>query len=115
LREQSGGKRSLDNVYRELFKLYGRSGTRQGGSGAVIAALGGTGEMRDFIRRYIESPAVIDLKSALPVYGLQLFPGGVRTHVQVAGGLSRQQRDLLRQLGYNEKVERDRSRSARPN
>lgn len=113
LREQSGGKRSLDNVYKELLRLYGHRGTRPDGNRAVIAALGATGEMRDFIRRYIESPAAIDLRSALTVYGLQLLPGGVRTHVQVASELSREQRDLLRQLGYNEKVERGRNRGAR--
>ena len=113
LREQSGGKRSLDDVYKELFRLYGRAGVRREGNSAVLAALSGAGEMRDFVKRYIESPNAIDLKSALAAYGLQILPGGVRTHVQVADSLSRGQRDLLRQLGYNEKVERDR-RSARP-
>ncbi|HKS27396.1 MAG TPA: hypothetical protein VJS44_06230 [Pyrinomonadaceae bacterium] len=114
LRERSKGKRSLDNVYKELFRLYGRSGARADGNRALISALGGAeGEMRDFVRRYIESPASIDLKSAVAAYGLQLLPGGVRTHVQVSDSLSREQRDLLRQLGYNERVERDR-RSARP-
>ncbi|MBD0371662.1 MAG: hypothetical protein ICV60_12550 [Pyrinomonadaceae bacterium] len=112
LREQSGGKRSLDNVYQELYRLYGSAGTRKDGNSAVIAALAGPrAEMRDFVRRYIESPAAIDLKSMLNAYGLQVLPGGARTHVQVADSLSRQQRDLLRQLGYNEKVER---RGARP-
>jgi predicted metalloprotease with PDZ domain len=114
LREQSGGKRSLDNVYKELFKLYGGAGVRKDGNIAVIAALGGAaGETRDFVRRYIEGPTAIDLKSVLSVYGLQLLPEGPRTHVQIADSLSREQRDLLRQLGYNEKVERDR-RIARP-
>ena len=97
-----------------LFRLYGRASVRKDGNSAVIAALGGAGgEMRTFVRRYIESPAGIDLKSVLSVYGLQLLPGGVRTHVQIADSLSREQRDLLHQLGYNEKVERDR-RIARP-
>jgi predicted metalloprotease with PDZ domain len=114
LREQSGGKRSLDNVYRELFRLYGRTGIRRDGNTALIDALGGTeGEMRDFVRHYIENPAPIDLRSALAAYGLQILPGGVRTNVQVVDSLRREQRDLLRQLGYNEKVERDR-RSAPP-
>lgn len=113
LREQSGGKRSLDNVYRELFRLYGHAGVRRDGNSAIIAVLGERGEMRDFVRRFIESPAAIDLKSALAAYGLQILPNGVRTHVLIADSLSRQQRDLLRQLGYNEKVERDR-RGARP-
>ncbi|HEY0322434.1 MAG TPA: hypothetical protein VGC66_15870 [Pyrinomonadaceae bacterium] len=108
LREHSGGKRSLDNVYRELFRLYGRSGSRMEGNSAVIHALGGTGETRDFVRRYIESPAAIDLKSVLTIYGLQVLSGTARTHVQLADSLSREQRDLLRQLGYNDKVERDR-------
>ncbi|HEX8173719.1 MAG TPA: hypothetical protein VF543_01215 [Pyrinomonadaceae bacterium] len=114
LRERSGGKRSLDNVYKELYRLYGRTGVRTDGNRALITALGGAeGEMRDFVRRYIESPVGIDLKSVLAAYGLQILPGGVRTQVQVADSLSREQRDLLRQLGYNEKVERDR-RNARP-
>lgn len=114
LREQSGGKRSLDNVYRELFRLHGRTGARRDGNSALMAALGGErGEMRDFTRRYIESPVTIDLKSALAAYGLQILPGSARTHIQVADSLKREQRDLLRQLGYNERVERDR-RSARP-
>jgi predicted metalloprotease with PDZ domain len=114
LREQSGGKRSLDNVYRELFKLYGRASIRKDGNSAVIAALGSVGgEMRDFVRRYIEGPTAIDLKSVLSVYGLQILPGEARTHIQTADSLSRDQRDLLRQLGYNERVERDR-RVARP-
>jgi predicted metalloprotease with PDZ domain len=114
LRQQSNGKRSLDNVYRELFKIYGPSGARREGNSAVIAALGGDGaEMREFVRRYIESPVAIDLKSGLAPYGLEILPGGVRTHVSVVNSLNSRQRDLLRQLGYNERVERDR-RAARP-
>jgi predicted metalloprotease with PDZ domain len=114
LRERSQGKRSLDNVYRELFMLYGRTGMRKDGNSAILSALGGDGaEMRDFVRLYIESAGAIDLKTALANYGLELLPNGVRTHVLVAEQLSRRQRDLLRQLGYNERVERDR-RSARP-
>lgn len=113
LRQQSGGKRSLDNVYRELFKAYGHTGARREGNSAVIAALGGEAEMREFVRRYVESPVTIDLKSGLTPYGLEILPGGVRTHVFVTSALSSRQRDLLRQLGYNEKVERDR-RAARP-
>ena len=107
LRERSGGKRSLDNVYRELFRLYGRTGIRRDGNNAILSVLGGEREFSDFVRRYIESAAAIDLKSALPVYGLQVMPGGVRTHVQVTDSLNRRQRDLLGQLGYNERVERD--------
>lgn len=113
LREQSGGKRSLDNVYRELFRLYGRSSVRTDGNRAVISALGGEAEMREFVRRYIESPTAIDLKSSLSGYGLEILPGGARTHISIAGSTSQRQRDLLRQLGYNEKIERDR-RTARP-
>lgn len=113
LREQSGGKRSLDNIYRELFRLYGHSGVRKDGNGALIEILSGGGEMRDFVRRFIESPTAIDLKSVLANYGLQLLPDGLRTQVSVVDSPSRGQRDLLRQLGYNERVERD-PRRARP-
>lgn len=103
LRQQSKGRRSLDDVYRELFRLYHAPGSRRDGNAAVIAALNGAGEMQEFTRRYVESAAVIDLAQAIAPFGLQVDPGGVRTHISVMASLSGAQRDLLRKFGYNEK------------
>jgi predicted metalloprotease with PDZ domain len=104
LRQQTRGKRSLDDVYRELFRLYRAPESRKDGNAAVIAVLNDAGNMQDFTRRYIESASTIELPAAIALFGLQVEQGGVRTHVTVSASLSGAQRDLLRKFGYNEKT-----------
>jgi predicted metalloprotease with PDZ domain len=104
LRQQTRGKRSLDDVYRELFRLYHAPESRKDGNAAVIAVLNEAGSMQEFTRRYIESASAIEFPAAIASFGLQVEQGGVRTHVSVSSSLSSAQRDLLRKFGYNEKT-----------
>lgn len=101
LRQQTGGRHSLDDVYRELFRRYPASGARANGNTAVIAALSRLGAMQEFVRKYVLNASVIDLESAITPFGLRTEHSGARTRVVVADSLKRSQRDLLRQLGYN--------------
>lgn len=111
LRQRSDGKRSLDDVYRELFRRFSGSGARSDGNRALIATLSNTGDMQEFVRRYIENASAIDLPAAIAPFGLQAERvAGFRTRIVVTSSLSRAQRDLLRKLGYNEKSERTRRR-----
>jgi predicted metalloprotease with PDZ domain len=104
LRQQTKGKRSLDDVYRELFRLYRAPDARKDGNAAVIAVLNGAGSMQEFTHRYIESASTIELPAAIAPFGLQVEQGRVRTHVTVSASVSGAQRDLLRKFGYNEKT-----------
>lgn len=104
LRQQTKGKRSLDDVYKELFLLYRAPESRNDGNAAVLAVLNSLGEMQEFTRRYIENPNTIELATAIAPFGLQVDAGGVRTHISVAASLSGAQKDLLRKFGYNEKT-----------
>jgi hypothetical protein len=102
LRSQTGGKRSLDDVYQDLFRRYHAEEKRTNGNTAVINALGAQERMRDFVLRYVESPSAIDLVQMAAPFGLRVERAqGFRTHVFVADSLSRSQRDLLRKFGYN--------------
>ena len=102
LRQRTGGKRTLDDVYRELFRRYQGSATvAEDGNAAVIAVLNSQGEMQDFTRRYVESTIIIDLASALAPFGLRAERAGARTLVAVSDSAARDQRDLLRKFGYN--------------
>ncbi len=114
LRQKSKGKRSLDDVYRELFRLSRASQARRDGNQTALAALNNAGEMQDVTRLYIESASAIDLPAAIAPFGLRLEPGGVRTRIAVADSLSGAQRDLLRKFGYNEKLDGTQRRGARP-
>lgn len=104
LRQQTRGKRSLEDVYRELFRLYHSSEVRKDGNAAVLAALNDEGGMQELTRRYIESAGAIDLPAAIATFGLQVESGGGRTYISVASSPSSAQRDLLRKFGYNEKT-----------
>jgi predicted metalloprotease with PDZ domain len=105
LRRKTGGKRSLDDAYRALFRRYRgaarAAAARTDGNDAAITALNEPSDMREFTGRYIESASIIDLGAAIMPFGLRLDGGGVRTRLVVADSLGREQRDLLRKFGYN--------------
>jgi predicted metalloprotease with PDZ domain len=102
LRSQTGGKHSLDDVYKDLFQRYHATEKRADGNAAVINALSAQEKMRDFVRHYIESASAVELAQSVAPFGLRVErPAGFRTRVSVADSLSRSQRDLLRKFGYN--------------
>jgi predicted metalloprotease with PDZ domain len=102
LRQRTGGKRTLDDAYRELFRRYQGSATaEEDGNTAALSVLNSQGAMQDFTRRYVESGVMIDLASALAPFGLRAEQMGARTLVAVSGSAGREQRDLLRKFGYN--------------
>ena len=118
LRSQGRGKRSLDDVYREVFRRYrsveglpGIADTRRAtdGNQAVVTILEGIPGMEHFAESYIGRVSVIDLQTELASFGLRVERLGLRTRISVSESLTRRQRDLLRELGYN-----DYARSPRP-
>lgn len=101
VRQQSRGKRSLDDVYRLLFRGQRTGGERREGNATVIAALNSISGGDEFSKRYIERANRLDLTTTLNAFGLQVEQSGTRTRITVSNSLSRTQRDLLRQMGYN--------------
>jgi predicted metalloprotease with PDZ domain len=101
VRQQSRGKRSLEDVYRLLFRGRRAGGERRVGNAVVIAALNNVSGGDEFSKRYIESVNQLDLTTALDAFGLQLIRNGTRTRITVSNSPNRNQRDLLRQMGYN--------------
>jgi predicted metalloprotease with PDZ domain len=101
LRSKSGGKRSLDDVYKDILRKH-RIGLKPGqGNDAVITAMTSFPGMEDFAKEYVQTPRSIDLAGSLAPFGLRVERFGLRTRITVAESLSRAQRDLLRRLGYN--------------
>jgi predicted metalloprotease with PDZ domain len=109
LREQSKGKRSLDDVYRKLFqsqKTAGQSSAHKSDDGNAVAmtALSDEPGGQSFVQRFINAPVNIDLQRELSRFGLGLEKFGFRTRVVVNKKLTKRQRDLLRELGYNDRT-----------
>jgi predicted metalloprotease with PDZ domain len=103
LMRQTGGKNSLTDVYRELFRRHARGNPPAEGNRAVAQVLGSTGGMRAFVERYVEGSTELTLPTLIEPFGLRVEPGGARTHVGVNDSLDSAQRELLRKLGYNER------------
>ena len=103
LRGASENRRSLDDVYRELFRRFPQSTRRVDGNEAIIALLNeelGSNELAD---RYIKSPGGIELETLLAPYGFRVENAGARKRLSIGPALSRRQQELLRSLGYNRK------------
>ena len=80
------------------------------GNRALVELLGGMSGMDAFVARFITGADEIDLSTVIEASGLRVEPGGARTHVGVAASLDARQRELLRKLGYNEKLDAEAKR-----
>jgi hypothetical protein len=119
LRSLSHDKRSLDDVYRSLFHEHGvidarsvgkDSGQEGDGNDAALKALAAYSGMQDFGKSLISSAASINLAEQLAPFGFTVESFGLRTRINVNSVLSRQQRDLLHDLGYNDEARAPRSK-----
>jgi len=100
LRSATDCERSLNEVYRQLFRP---GGTGQGSANeTIIGILTGPAAMNSFGREYVETAGRINLQPILSSYGLQLRPGalGQVTKLVLANNLNNVQRKALRCLGH---------------
>ncbi len=102
LRKRTRGKRSLENVYGELFQRYKKGGSRADGNAAVLAALNSEQEMKKITERFIEKADAIELNAAIKPFGLRIDKAGFTSVISADESLSERQRELLKELGYNE-------------
>ena len=101
IRQQSDGKRSLDDVYRLLFRRHKVGTATREGNDAVIDALNQVAGEPDFTKRFVKSVNRIDLTTLLAPYGLKVIRHAAKTQIVVTDSPGPAQRDLLRQMGYN--------------
>lgn len=101
LRKETKGRRSLDDVYRELFRRMREGGRGRDGNAVVLDTLKAVAGGKDYAARLVAVAQRIDLGAELLPFGLVVESSGARHQVVVADSLSSSQRDLLRQIGYN--------------
>jgi predicted metalloprotease with PDZ domain len=99
LRSMTRNKRSLADVYRRLIRL--RDAAPADGNDAVTKVLTEVNGSGDFVQSFIQNAVSLNLTNELAPFGLNVETGGFRTRISVNEKLSQQQRDLLRELGYN--------------
>ena len=99
LRSATHNKRSLADVYRKLTG--GSFGAGGDGNEVVERVLSEEAGSNDFAHTFVQNPVSLNLANELAPFGLIVDARGVRTQISVAEKLSKPQRDLLRELGYN--------------
>jgi predicted metalloprotease with PDZ domain len=104
LRSQTKGKQSLDDVYRTLMRDHLAKSSAAGldANNEIVTTLRSEFADQDFVNRLVIARASINLEKELAPFGLRAEKPGVRTHISVNAQLTNRQRDLLKQLGYNE-------------
>ena len=100
LRSASHHKRSLANVYRRLLGT-GEPTVGKDGSEIVAGVLSEQMGSEDFISFFVRKSVSINLVNELAPFGLIADMSGFRSRISVSEKLNKQQRDLLRELGYN--------------
>jgi len=116
LRSLSHNKKSLANVYRRLIREHpaisdnSRAAKTNDGTDVVTKELSAEIGSEDFVRLFIRGPVSIDLPAELAPFGLKVETIGLRTRIAVDEKIGKQQRDLLRQLGYNDATRGPRSK-----
>lgn len=101
LRSETHGKHSLVDAYRRIFQS-ARTAQGMDGNDAVTSALAVDSQMQDFVRQFISAPVSVNLAQELAPFGLQVEVLGFRRRINVSEQLRKPQRDLLRELGYND-------------
>jgi predicted metalloprotease with PDZ domain len=104
MRSLSHGKKSLDSVYRVILQKHSGNGAKFDGNEAVTRALVADEASENFVRQFVRNAVTINLASELAPFGLEVETPGLRTRIAVSDKLNKQQRDLLRDLGYNDAV-----------
>ena len=116
LRSLSHNKKSLADVYRRLIREHpaigdnSRAAKTNDGTDMVTKELSAEIGSEDFVRLFIRSPVSINLPGELSPFGLKVETVGLRTRIAVDEKIGKQQRDLLRQLGYNDATRGPRSK-----
>lgn len=104
LRKASRNRRTLDDLYRELFRRFPAGAKRVDGNEAIFPILvQQDGGDEKFVRSYIQSPGSIDFGGALSPYGIRVVDSGHQKRLMVADGIGDEQRELLVALGYRKR------------
>jgi len=107
LRKTSRRRQAIDDVYRSLAAQFGVEQHADmsppvDGTRAIIEAL--DAKLPGFPDTYIRKPVTIDLGLLLQDFGLRVEKVGLRNRLVVNESLTRNQKALLMDLGYNDSV-----------
>ncbi len=99
--ERSKGKRSIENILREIYQKHHGSNVRMDGNDAVLAVFGSYPELKPIVDRYIKGGEKAAADVHFRAAGIEVRNQNAVTILAVAANLNSRQKDLLDKLGYN--------------
>jgi predicted metalloprotease with PDZ domain len=102
LLRESKGKRSLSDVFREIYQKHRYPNVSQDANSALLAVLKSHAELRAIVSDYIQGTAKIDWQKELNSLGVEVGKNEFGTRLKVSDELNGRQKDLLDKLGYNQ-------------
>lgn len=102
LLRESRGKRSLSNIFRQIYQKHRVPNSLQDGNAAILGVLKSYPELRLVVQNYVEGNAKIEWTEELKNLGIEAGKNQSGTTLKVAAKPSGRQKDLLDKLGYNQ-------------
>ena len=99
--DKSKGKRSVENLLREIYKKHHNSTVRTDGNDAVLAIFASYPELKPIVDRYIKAGDAIEADEYLRPAGIETNTQNSVTSLRVLPKPDSRQKDLLDKLGYN--------------
>ncbi len=101
LLRDSGGKRSVEDLFRKLFAEHRRPAAPDDGNKAILRVLDSYPALGPIVKAYVRGNERFDWTSELAAAGIVNEAVPPRTSLQVASKLTGKQKTLLDKLGYN--------------
>ena len=99
--KQSRGKRSINDIFTEIYKKYRLPNESADGNSAILKTLNGYPQLRLIIGNYVEGANDINWRNDLESVGIEVEEENSFIKLNVKTKLSGKQKDLLDKLGYN--------------
>ena len=99
--KQSRGKRSINDIFREIYQKHRVPNESTDGNAAILKILNNYSELNLIIGNYVEGADNINWKTDLERVGIEAKEENSFTKLNVKTKLSGKQKDLLIKLGYN--------------
>ncbi len=101
LLHKSKGKRSINDIFRQVLNKYRLPNKLQEGNTAILNILGSYSELQPIIEKYIKGMEKINWQTDLEDAGIEAEETDFTTKFIVKTKLNGRQKDLLDKLGYN--------------
>jgi predicted metalloprotease with PDZ domain len=100
LLNQTGGKDSLSDVFRELYRKHNLANARIEGNAASLAILKKYPQLAGIVQKYVEQAGVIEPKTFEDLSGLVNLSNANFTKLAIGSSLNGRQKKVLEKLGY---------------